>query len=346
MTGLQQTPEQFREQRRREEEERLARLRSRPSSPIGQDGYAAASGHESSDWSMFSTPTPRFSSSYRGSSGGIGGFLIGLAVSIGLTLLIRALIPLIARWMDVPRGIALAAGAILGVLLGAFAVPRIFFPEYRGSPELVLGPISKGEVVAAVVALMFAMVGGISVLIAVQERSGASDEADDPVGDNRGKQEQQEDSSDGVGTGTHAGAGTRESSSTANGPDLPEKPAIPDNAEVSWSLLPRRRTELDWRSVLEQRPGLRLPDRAGWGRILGVVDLVALAVAAMSLVGLITASFFFTDPLTVSEWIDGVQPESILGNTVTGLALVVCAIAIGVHIATDVSSTTMRGSAD
>lgn len=293
-----QSPEEFRRERRRQEEERLARLRTKPTLPVGRDGYAAASGRgQDGDWSdLLSRPsyTARSSSSY---GGGLGGFLIGLVVSLGLALLVRALTPLIARWMDLQRGIALLTGAVLGILLGAFAVPRIAFPEDRGTPELVLGSASRGEVVAVVVAVMFAMFGGIGILIASQAPA------------------------------AEGAAAAQDPGRTAD-PAGPEDTAGPEDPEVT----PRVR--------------LTLPDRAGWARILDGVDLVALATASLSVTALLTASFFFAPSVTVAEYVQGVQVPGYYDGPVPGAALLVCALAVGVHIAADVSSATLRGRRD
>lgn len=209
------------------------------------------------------------------SSNGAGGYLAGLALALGLTLLVRVLFPLIARWMDAHRAIALTVGAALGLLLGAFVVPRVYFPERHEHGDEVLGPLTSGEVVASAFGGLLLMCSAMALGILVLTHRTAQD--------------------------------------------------------VEVTPGPRRRS------------GAPVPLRIAVARVLDLVDLIAVAIAVLAPVALVTASFFYSSGVTVAQYLDGETAPSMYSGPVTFHAILLYLAGVAVHKVADVSSATLRG---
>ena len=118
--------------------------------------------------------------------GGAGGLLLELLLSIAMALGVRLLWPVLEAWMSLRRAGAIVAGTGLGLVLGAFVVPRLLFAEDRVTRGPMFGALLKGEVAALLFAILIVgFAGGLIALFSHQRRAREQEEArsqDDATG--------------------------------------------------------------------------------------------------------------------------------------------------------------------
>ncbi|MGO1228691.1 hypothetical protein ACT3SQ_16895 [Brachybacterium sp. AOP42-C2-15] len=241
------------------------------------------------------TPSPRTSHHTP------GGFLGGLVLELVITLGIHLLWPVLVRWMSLRRAAGIVAGTGLGMLCGALVLPRLSFPDSRGTSGDMVGVLLKGEVVAITLAVLVLGFGGMFIaLFAGQARAAQVPE--------------------------ERGAGF-------------EAEASLDAGASHGAVRPReaRRREARPREArrIEARQGrARSPQHLLAGALL-IADPVAVAVTWIFLATLFTGQFFYEPGITVRAYVAGETPPSyfsqpMIGSLVFGVVLAVpLTLAIG-----------------